>query len=422
MNKYNTFSFDSFGCSPEDGKIELKYSLRDAEDGGFGLIEFVETLTFPPIEHFPEHREAELKRALFLLHLIGGISYFKTCLPKNIVVNSGTLSKEDATFWKTVYENGLGEFFYRNAVDFRNTIQFPSDKAISHEQSAMSGIADSSSLTAHRCLVPIGGGKDSIVAIELLKKAGIDMTLLRVGSHPLISAQAKTADLPLLEVKRSLSPRLFELNAEGALNGHVPITAYITFLSVVLAILRNDDSVVFSNERSANEGNVEYLGMEINHQWSKSLEFERMLQEHLINRGIGVSVFSVLRPLSELRIAELFSKYDWYFPMVTSCNENWKLFSKSEKVSNSKLWCGKCPKCAFVFAILHASMPHPKVVGMFGCDLFAEDSLLPLFRNCWGWRTSNPLNVWEPLTKPKLRSSWHMSGVTRTRPQPCRCS
>lgn len=384
MQQYKTFSFDGFACSPETGKIELKYSLQDAEDGGFGMIDFVETLTFTPVEYLPMHKEEELKRALFLLHMIGGISYFKTCLPKNIVIKSGQLSAADAEFWKKVYENGLGEFFYKNKIDYRDLIAFPSTDAVKERKPAAAEERKSRS-----ALVPIGGGKDSVVTIELLKKAKIPATLLRIGSHPLITSQAKTAGLPLFEVKRGLSPRLFELNAEGALNGHVPITAYLSFLSVVLAILRGDEAVVFSNERSANEGNVEYLGMEINHQWSKSLEFERMLQ-HQVGQATSIKIFSLLRPYSELSIAHMFSKFDWYFPYVTSCNENWKLFAKSEKVSAGKLWCGKCPKCAFVFALLHASMPHAKVSGMFGADLFTDESLLPLYRELLGLEGFKP--------------------------------
>jgi UDP-N-acetyl-alpha-D-muramoyl-L-alanyl-L-glutamate epimerase len=379
MQKYQTFTFVSYACFPEEGKIELEYALRDPEDGG-NPIEFKETLTFPPVLTWDDRRDEELNKALFQLHLIGGISYYKTCLPKTIEVGSGQLTEPQAAFWNAVYENGLGEFFYRNKIDFRGLIRFPA-LAKSEEQKPFIP-SETGFATNERCLVPIGGGKDSLVTIKLLQKQRIPVTLLRIGSHPVITAQAVAAGLPLLEVKRGLSAGLFDLNAQGALNGHVPITAYLTMLATVLAILRGETGVVFSNERSANEGNVEYLGTEINHQWSKSLEFERMYQEQL-RAFTEVEVFSLLRPLSELRITQLFTQYPQYLPLMTSCNENWKILAKSKKLSGG-LWCGTCPKCAFVFAMIAAFVPYADAVKLFGKDLFADEALLPLYKELLG--------------------------------------
>ncbi len=383
MHQYQTFVFDSFSCSPPDGKILLKYLLTDP---GAETIEFVETLTFEPIVRWDESRNRELHAACAVLHLIGGISYFKTCLPESIEIRTTPLTQKQADFWTTVYENGLGEFFFRNTIDFRGKIRFPADAMTPPNPLPPLG---TSSPRPH-ALVPIGGGKDSVVTIELLKKGGVQPTLLRIGGHPVISAQAKQAGVPLLEVKRALSPRLFELNEQGALNGHVPITAYLNFLALVLAILRGDQLVVFSNERSANEGNVEYLGTEINHQWSKSLQFEMLLQD-LVWKTIGpVEIFSLLRPLSELKITELLTTIPQYLPLVTSCNENWKIVAKSKKVSAGNLWCCECPKCAFVFTQLAAFLPIEKVTTLFGKNLYAEEALLPLFRELLGLEGFKP--------------------------------
>ncbi len=383
MQKYQTFTFVSYACFPEEGRIELDYALRDPEDGG-NPVEFTETLSFPPIASWDGSREEELNRALFQLHLIGGISYYKTCLPKRIEVGSGQLTNAQAAFWNTVYENGLGEFFYRNEIDFHDLIKFPA--LATEEQKPF--IPSEEGPTGDRCLVPIGGGKDSLVTIKLLQKHRIPVTLLRIGSHPVITAQAVAAGLPLLEVKRALSAHLFDLNAQGALNGHVPITAYLNMLALVLAILRGDTAVVFSNERSANEGNVEYLGMEINHQWSKSVAFERMLQEQ-VRAFSEVEIFSLLRPLSELRITQIFTGHPQYLPLATSCNENWKILAKSKKLSGG-LWCGQCPKCAFVYAMLAAFLPRAETGKLFCKDLFADAALLPLYKELLGLEGFKP--------------------------------
>ena len=234
----------------------------------------------------------------------------------------------------------------------------------------------------NRILVPIGGGKDSVVTMELLRKSGAKVTLLRMGGHPLITEMASVAGLPMLTVRRSLAPQLFDLNAQGALNGHVPITAYLSILAVLIALLYDFDGVAMSNERSANEGNVEFKGMTINHQWSKSLDFEKLLRRLLAESiGTNIEYFSALRPYSELRIAELFSGFPQYIDHVTSCNANWKILAE-EKTPNR--WCGTCPKCAFVFVCMAAYLPEETLKTMFGANLFEKDWLVPLYRELLG--------------------------------------
>jgi hypothetical protein len=258
------------------------------------------------------------------------------------------------------------------------------------------------------------------VTAELLKRAGFDVMLLRIGSHPLIEEMARVAGLPLLVVERKLAPELFDLNAQGALNGHIPITAYLSILAVTVAELYGFDAVVMSNERSANEGNVEYLGETINHQWSKSLEFERMLRDYLRGIGSPVEYFSLLRPLSELAITKIFASMPQYFASTTSCNANWKLTARpvpgtgtlssdhinkqhtSPSPSGEGLgvrgnppgrgargegqtrWCRRCPKCAFAFALFAAFLPKDQLLSIFGGNLFEAKTLLGTYRQILG--------------------------------------
>lgn len=369
MKHYNTFIFDSYAFDEKTGTITLNYSLDDE-------VKFTETLVIP-VPSRPE-RPLSLDAALFALHLIGGISYYKTCLPKKIEIRSGNLTKDQAAFWNTVYENGLGEFFYQNKIDFRGLINLPATAAQSSKLTAKS-LSDKPHASSKRCLVPIGGGKDSIVTIELLKKAGFDVTLFRMEAHPIIDELAKIADLPMITVKRSLSPALFELNKDGALNGHIPITAYLSFVTIITAMLHGFDAVVMSNERSSNYGNVEYLGKDINHQWSKSLAFENAFEKYVhTNITPDIRYFSLLRPLSEIHIARIYSRYPQYFSKATSCNANWKILARHEEQSDE--WCRKCPKCAFVFAILSPFISKDTLIGIFGGNLFDDESLLPLYR------------------------------------------
>ena len=380
MKEYSTFIFDSYNLDPEKGQIVLRYSLDDE-------VQFEEIIEIPGRFQIPDSKE--LERALFTLHLFGGISYYKTCCPKNIEIRSGSLDANQVDFWNTVYTKGLGEFFYENKIDFRKLIQFPTSNADDQTftRSTLSRSEHANVSTCERVLIPIGGGKDSFVTLEKLRESDADLTLFRMNSHPLIEEIAKVADLPLLTVERTLAPELFELNAQGALNGHVPITGYLSSLTTVIALLKGYDTVAMSNEKSASEGNVEYLGSQINHQWSKSEEFEKMFQEYLANYVTqDVKFINPLREMTELEIVGEFVKHKQYLPHFTSCNANWKLSGEKQKDK----WCGACPKCAFAFTLLAAYLPRQQVEEIFGGNLFADESLIPTFKQLLGLEGVKP--------------------------------
>ena len=396
MKKFSTFIFDSYEWKPETGTVKLHYSLDDE-------IKFTETLTLPEPVQSIAGQEEELDRALFALHLIGGISYYKTCLPKTIEIRSGKLSPKQAEFWNSVYENGLGEFFYKNDIDFEGLIRFPSEQIeeipTTRNPQLPSAPLGTGSTRNSRILIPLGGGKDSIVTTELLRGTA-DLTLFRMGHHPLIDQLAKTAGLPLLTINRALSPELFKLNEQGALNGHVPITAYLSCVTILIALLYDFNAVAMSNEKSANFGNVEFKGKQINHQWSKSAEFEKAFQEYVHNFITPrVDYKSHLRSMTELQIAEQFVQYPQYFTCTTSCNTNWKILGKKGSGSGAAMnpspqasgsWCCKCPKCAFVFALYAAFLPEKTLREIFGRNLFQDDWLVPLYRELLGLQGIKP--------------------------------
>jgi hypothetical protein len=368
VKTYTRFIFESYDYQYSSRTITLRYSL-DSQ------IHFSETLIFPEgLALNPDH--PDLDKALFALHLSGGASYYKTYCPKEIEVKSGALTPHQAQFWNTLYTYGLGEFFYRNKIDFRGLINFPSTASEHH------ATAPIETVPPRRALVGFGGGKDSIVTTEILRRTDIEQSLFRVRGHALISKMAEIEELPLVQVERHLPQELFDLNTAGAYNGHIPITAHLSFLSIVTALMLGFDSVFFSNERSSSYGNVEYLGLEINHQWSKSNQFEQSLREYVQEFVThDVSYLNVLRPLSELAVAGIFKDLPKYFPVATSCNRNWTL---SDRDPDAPIWCGTCPKCAFSFALLSAYLPAKTTIGIFGQNLYDNQALLPLYRELWG--------------------------------------
>ena len=371
MHKYKAFIFELYKFNKEKREISLFYSLDEK-------VFFCEKIILPSNDYF-EFDEKLLDKALFNLHLIAGISYYKTYCPPKIKVSSGTLSEEQAVFWNDIYTKGLGEFFFKNNIDFRGLVNFPFGKE-----------AHSFALRAEfpsRTLVPLGGGKDSVVTTELMREGGIDFDLLRLGESETIRKIAEKSGKKTLYITRELSPELFRLNEEGAYNGHVPITAYVNFLSVAMCILFGYKYVAHSIEKSADEGNVEYLGEIINHQYSKSLIFEKAFSKYLHEYITpSIKIFSLLRPLSELKIIKIFSQYNKYFPFFTSCNANWTI--TKEKPEGK--WCGFCPKCAFIFLALSVFLPKKEVVNIFGKNLFADEKLQPLFLSLIGKHEFKP--------------------------------
>lgn len=401
MQKFQEFIFTEYNFNHLTGELSLHYSLDNK-------INFTEKVYFDVHQLNLKKIDLDiLDRACFNLHLIAGISYYKTYIPNKLIVQSGKLNESQIKFWEKLYTLGLGEFFYQNQIDFRGLVNFichpcegqdlkvdKSSQTSSNRIDSISGILEQQDSRfrkndtkenrndiAPRCLVPIGGGKDSVVTAELLKKAEIDFTLFSLGDS---LPQQETAELigkDRLIVRRKLSSNLFELNKQDAFNGHVPISAYIAFLSIVTSILYDYNYIILSNEHSANYGNIDYLGVDINHQYSKSLEFEQDFNQYVEqNISTETKYFSLLRPYYELKIAEIFSKYPKYFSEFTSCNANFKI---SEQKSSTK-WCGYCPKCAFVFAILSPFIPKKDLVKMFGKNLFADSELKQLFLELLG--------------------------------------
>lgn len=356
MSSISTFIFDSYEFDPLKARILLRYGFDDG-------TEFEEILTLPDTA-FTNTSPELIENILFNLHLIGGISYYKAACAPHIKILSGTLSPEQAVFWNKLYTQGLGEFFYKNKIDFRGLINFPSDPSyIPHPEPATK---------SGRTLLPFGGGKDSYVSLKMLEEKKQAFTPFVMGEHPQILHFLKEINQTPLLVKRQLSPELFRLNEQGALNGHVPISAYIAFLTVVVAALYDFDEIVLSNEKSANEGNVKMNGMEINHQYSKSLEFEEDFSAYL-ERFItpDIKYYSLLRPYNEVEIAEKFATYPEALPLFTSCNRNFKIQGDRP----TTLWCGTCPKCAFVFLMLAPFVERSRLIEVFGKDLLDDPAL-----------------------------------------------
>jgi hypothetical protein len=356
------FRFVRCGFEPATGVAELVYAFDDGP-------ELIETITVPGAPFaLDDVRAAAARRALRLLHLIAGVSYYKAAVPPRIAVESYALDADTAALLDTIYINGLGEFAYRNGLNLHDRIRFP-------HASAATTTAPAAGLSEH-ALVAIGGGKDSLVSIEALRGIGIGQTVTWIGGSQLIAACAARTGLPTLNIGRQLAPQLFDYNRQGAWNGHIPVTVLNSAILVFAAILHGADQVVFSNERSASYGSLirdaDGTGTsEVNHQWSKSWECEQAFARH-VRRHVAADLryYSLLRPLSELAVARQFARSERYDAWFSSCNRNFHLLGERP----AQRWCGVCPKCHFVFLALAPFVSKPRLVGIVGRNLLDDEA------------------------------------------------
>ncbi len=383
MIKANQFAFTSYEVDETAGIFTFRYTV---ELGAGDRRDFSESLILPDFDVDVWHAIPELLKQSVLqaLHLALGVSYWKMHCAKRIRIEGYFLTPEQAEFWNVVYTKGLGEFFFRNQIDYRGLVNFPSSDMASPNAVELQ--------RQDRCFVPIGGGKDSAVSLEMLRRGGYELKLISLGTSFVQKQMAQAAGMETLVIHRKLDQAMLDLTKRSEVyNGHVPISMIYSFVGVLAALVYDYRWIVFSNERSAEEGNVEYYGNVINHQWSKSEEFERMVQAY-VKRYVTPSVtpFSLLRPLTEFEVVRRFAVEKKYFKDFSSCNRNFVVASDQPISERGAYWCCACPKCAFVFAMLSAWLSRSELISIFGQDLYSRQELLPLFKQLLGLEDFKP--------------------------------
>lgn len=369
---YPVFTYLGYDADYAPGGLRVTYRFDLA-----GKIEFAPSLYIPWRGYFNrENYHPELiDTFLFHIGMIELISYWKAACPPVIEIRGRTLLADQIEWWKELYFKGLGEFFYLNSIEVTRenfvTIRSGGGPEIKQMRLKMKD----------EVIIPVGGGKDSVVTLELLG----DLS----GSVPLIlnprPATLRTAEVKgfssdsILEINRTLDPRLLELNDQGFLNGHTPFSALLAFITLLASAMSGKRWIALSNESSANESTIE--GTHINHQYSKTLEFEHNFRRYVREwMTPDIDYFSFLRPLNELRIAEIFARYPDYFGVFRSCNAG----------SKTDSWCGRCPKCLFAWIILAPFIRHTTLINIFGNDLMEDEKLWPHLADLAGLSEEKP--------------------------------
>ncbi len=335
---------------------------------GYALDEeiyFEEEFVLPVPRELSQSERDAVEGLLSLLHWVAGVSYFKTALPGELVCETGAPGAATAELLEALYSEGLGELAYTNGLAELPRPRFP---RVGAPPAAPVGQVPTAGPLG-RVLVPVGGGKDSAVALEIVRRSGRELALFSIGDAPPIARTVAAAGLAHLLVRRRLDPGLAALNGAGAINGHVPVTAIVSCVALLTAALNGFDAVAMANERSASAGNVQWDGVDVNHQFSKGLRAERLLSGALAEADPELRLFSILRPASELAIARAFARMEQYHRAFTSCNAIFRL----DPALRAASWCCDCPKCRFVFLALAPFSEPGHLREIFGADLLDDE-------------------------------------------------
>lgn len=372
-NNYKEFYYRNYNIEEKEKHLHITYTFEIP-----GLSVFTPSLDIP-IEgvDLSSKDTSFIEYLAFHIGLVELISYWKNVCPRKVIIESGYLSEDQILWFKNLYFNGLGEFFYTNEIsttieDFMEIVPLGKKQKF---HPIFQGEGN---------LIPVGGGKDSCVTLSLLEREKERNTCFIINPNEITLSCCHAAsyeDQDILCLKRTLDKRMVSLKDQGYLNGHTPFSSMVAFTSYLTAYLHNKKYITLSNESSANEANV--CNTNVNHQYSKSYTFEKDFYNYTKNYfGLDITYLSLLRPLSEYQIGMLFSKLNHFLPIFKSCNvgskhQPWK-------------WCCHCPKCLFVYTILSPHLYKEKLISIFGEDMFTNEKLLPTFIDLLGFGKTKP--------------------------------
>ena len=394
----HTFRYTGMRFDVATGVATFDYTMDGAQRHSF-----TDTITFPlPARPPVPETVATLHRVLELLYVAIGTIYYKSMTPKAVDLGAVRLSPAARRWAQQLYRKGLAEFAYRWTLPHVLDLELagePGDPVAHRRDLAQDD---------RRPLVAIGGGKDSLVSLEALQAAGYSPAVFVVERQPtpLLSEMMSLAGGPALRVSRTVDARLTGMIRDNTARiGHVPVTAINSLAGAAAAALHGLGPVVMSNERSADEANLAWRGRAVNHQWSKGLEAESLLRDALREHaGLDNACFSLLRGMSELRIAELFASTDRYDRAVTSCNHAFRMSHQAR----TERWCNDCAKCRFVFLAFAPFMGYNRLVGIFGADLLDDDRHTEGYRELLGLAGHKPFECVGEITESRV-AAWLLS-------------
>ena len=381
---FTKFVYSNHSFEVNHNKINIAFSFH-LENIHNEKIDFHPTAILNIPEKFLVNlKDEEIDGLVFHIGLAEVISYWKIACPINLEIHGYRLNEEQLVWWKELYYLGMQEFFYINGITPPNRTDFMNITSVGGK--SLPNISINSQNPGN--IIPIGGGKDSIVTLESLKSLSPSNLGLIVNPRPASTKSWELAGFAsdtCIVINRNLDKKMLDLNEHGfsnelkSLNGHTPFSATLAFYTLLASYVTSFKNIALSNESSANESTV--LGTEVNHQYSKTYKFERDFRSY-VNKFVSTefNYFSFLRPINELQIASIFSRHEKYFLSFKSCNVG----------SKTDSWCSACAKCLFTYIILSPFIDPNKLKKIFGKDLYADRNMLGLFNQLTGQTEFKP--------------------------------
>jgi 7-cyano-7-deazaguanine synthase in queuosine biosynthesis len=336
-----------------------------------GVAMFTETFRIrTPDGHplSPDPDDPAVAGALDLLALTTSVSYLKATLPARVELLGRPVGPAARSMLAGLLSDGLAELALRNRLgrlDGEFTLIDGDGGAHARPHGSRVNRARAQPVRPGT-LVTVGGGKDSALTLALAARNDPDALAVTINPRAPMERTAAWAGVGLVRVERQLDRQILELNARGAINGHVPITAIVTSAAVLAATVMGRGTVLVSNERSADAPTRIVDGWAVNHQYSKSADFQRLLDAALVESATATQVVSFLRPLSEIAIARGVARQPGLIATVTSCNAAYALDGHGDG------WCGRCDKCRFVQLVLAPFTGREALTAALGFDALAD--------------------------------------------------
>jgi len=411
------FRIDAARAQPTSQAITLEFHFTAA------------THTFQPTVHLdglnpdetPRIHTPTARRLIRALAIIEAFSYWKAFCSPIIDVALPSPDPAEQAWWQSFWPAAMGEFFYRNHIDFTTPgfLKITTAAGTPAEPPARSSAHTVASHTAGTPpLVMFSGGKDSLALTLATRDSATspaDFFLYNPTAGQRDLAESLANGGRILTVHREILSELLALNDANHPNGHTPYSAYLAVAAMLAGYLRDSQHVLAGNSRSDDEANIEsYLGLPINHQWTKSHQFETALSEYRDRWLPGAPTYSSpLRPLFELQIiASLAHDTDAYL-QTASCNR-----------TKGNGWCQACAKCAWVFLATSALFGHDLAVRKTGGDMFANPALAGLYERMAGLTGTKPFEC--TGTEEEVRAAIHATGhghnPATCRPSPPACN
>ncbi len=303
------------------------------------------------------------------------------------------------TLWRQVLHGVGGQWRWENGLADDSGPEWVGDRAAAVAAPGAVAPGEVASLCFN------GGGKDSLVAMRLLERAGLAYATLAYShstygderlQHELIGGVERHCR-PVRGHRQWVEDELWD--APAATAGEYAVSRPIVcetpisiFASLPLALAHGYRHLVLANERSADEGSFVWpaTGEEVNHQWGKSFAAERLLDDYLRRHLLAnVSYFSLLKPLWDVVIFHLLRAEGELVRATHSC-------------SVTKPWCESCPKCVYVGLGFHAYLDRDVVDGLFTSNLFDRRENLEHYRGLLGLDRPKPFECVGEIGESRL--------------------